>query len=55
MRPTESTSIGGLIVGKEIKFPDHTRDNGISTADSKEISFNKLQVITLLLRIYLNI
>lgn len=49
-RPTETTSIGGLTVGvnKKKEIVDLTKDDNITTvtkvtADSREISFNKLQ------------
>lgn len=46
-RPTENTSIGGLSVGDTKKLPvvDLTKDepNNKNAADSREITFNKLQ------------
>lgn len=46
-RPTENTSIGGLSVGDTKKLPvvDLTKDepNSKNAADSREITFNKLQ------------
>lgn len=48
MRPTESTAVGGLSTGGS-KSPakgnvvDLTNEDGRPAADSREISFNKLQ------------
>lgn len=49
MRPTESTAVGGLSTGSSVKSQsastvvDLTADDGRPLADSREISFNKLQ------------
>lgn len=46
LRPTESTAVGGLNTGgskSTNNVVDLTSDDGRSLADSREISFNKLQ------------
>lgn len=45
MRPTETSSVGGLSTGRKCvnSVVDLTTDDGKVVADSREISFNKLQ------------
>lgn len=45
VRPTESTAVGGLSAGtaKTSAVVDLTSDDGKPAADSREVSFNKLQ------------